>query len=117
MNITDLTIQQAAPLLATRELSPVELTQGCIEQVSQLDEQLRCFIQPTFEQAIQEARKAEKDIATGNYRGPLHGIPLALKDVFIAQGTRTTAGSPINIATPDMDSTVNQKRRLSCHRA
>jgi aspartyl-tRNA(Asn)/glutamyl-tRNA(Gln) amidotransferase subunit A len=93
MQLFELTIAQAADLIRRRKLSPVELTQAHLERIEHLDPQLNCFITPTAEQALQAAREAESAIYKGAYRGPLHGIPLALKDLYETAGTRTTAGS------------------------
>ncbi|MGE3984627.1 MAG: amidase [Dehalococcoidia bacterium] len=92
--LSRLTIAEAAPLIEKRQLSPVELTEACIARAKALDGELHAFITPTFETALQEARTAAEEIAAGKYRGPLHGIPLALKDLFETAGVRTTAASP-----------------------
>jgi aspartyl-tRNA(Asn)/glutamyl-tRNA(Gln) amidotransferase subunit A len=89
-----LSISEAAPLIAKRELSPVELTEACIARSQVLDTTLNAYITPTFDAALVEAKQAADEIAAGKYRGPLHGIPLALKDLFETAGVRTTAASP-----------------------
>jgi aspartyl-tRNA(Asn)/glutamyl-tRNA(Gln) amidotransferase subunit A len=91
--LTSLSIASAGELLAAGEISPVELTRVHLERIQQLDPQLNCFITLTPELALQQARQAEQEIRAGAYRGPLHGIPLALKDLFETAGVRTTAGS------------------------
>jgi aspartyl-tRNA(Asn)/glutamyl-tRNA(Gln) amidotransferase subunit A len=93
MDLTSLNLHKAAELLKTRQISPVELTQAQLARIAQLDPQLNCFITITPELALQQARQAEIEIGQGNYRGMLHGIPLALKDLYETQGIRTTAGS------------------------
>ena len=93
MELTDLTITEAASLIQRRQISPVELTRACLERIEQIDPQLNCFITLTAEPALEEARRAESAIQQGDYLGPLHGIPLALKDLFETRGIRTTAGS------------------------
>ncbi len=93
MHLTHLTLFQAAKLLARREISPLELTQACLDQIASRDIEINSFITLTAEQALAQARQAERDIGQGNYRGPLHGIPLALKDLYETAGVRTTAGS------------------------
>ncbi len=93
MELTSLNIYQAAQLLERKEISPVELTQAHLVRIQQLDDRLNAFITITPEQALQQARQAEQEIIGGNYKGPLHGIPLALKDLFETEGIRTTAGS------------------------
>jgi aspartyl-tRNA(Asn)/glutamyl-tRNA(Gln) amidotransferase subunit A len=83
----------AAAMLRRRTVSPVDLTQSCIRRVERLNPRLNAFITVTAETAIAEARLAEKEILAGRWRGPLHGIPIALKDLFDTAGLRTTAAS------------------------
>jgi aspartyl-tRNA(Asn)/glutamyl-tRNA(Gln) amidotransferase subunit A len=71
----------------------VELTRAHLERIDALDGQLNCFITRTAEQALARAQDAEAEILRGAYRGPLHGVPLALKDLYATRGVRTTAGS------------------------
>jgi aspartyl-tRNA(Asn)/glutamyl-tRNA(Gln) amidotransferase subunit A len=92
--LSRLTIAEAAPLIEKRQLSPVELTQACIDRSQTVETELHAFITPTFETALKEARTAADEIAAGRYRGPLHGIPLALKDLLDTAGVLTTAASP-----------------------
>jgi aspartyl-tRNA(Asn)/glutamyl-tRNA(Gln) amidotransferase subunit A len=93
MELTELTLAEAAELLAGREISPVELTQAHLERITALDGKLNCFISLIPEHALDQARQAEVEILQGDYRGALHGIPLALKDLYDVAGVRTTAGS------------------------
>ena len=86
---------EAASLIAARKLSPLELTDACITRAERLDPKLNAFFTRTFDSARQEAKAATDEIARGAYRGPLHGIPFALKDLFETAGVRTTAGSPL----------------------
>ncbi len=86
-------IIEASKHLRRREISPVELTQDCLQQIEKLNPTLNAFIIVTAESALAEARAAEQEIASGNWRGPLHGIPIALKDNIDIAGVRTTAGS------------------------
>jgi aspartyl-tRNA(Asn)/glutamyl-tRNA(Gln) amidotransferase subunit A len=90
-----LSIEELAPRLERRELSPVEVVEAALRRVEQLDGQLGAFITVTAEQARAEARQAEQEIGRGEYRGPLHGIPISLKDLYQTAGLRTTAGSKI----------------------
>ena len=92
-----LTIAEAAKLIASRKLSPVELTKAYLDRIGQLDDQLDAFITLTGERALQEARRAEDAISGGDYRGPLHGIPFALKDIYETAGILTTGHSKICI--------------------
>lgn len=93
MELTALTITEAAGLLARGEISPVELTQAFLRRIEELTRALNCFITLTADAALQSARQAEAEIRGGDYRGTLHGIPLALKDLYETRGVRTTAGS------------------------
>ncbi len=88
-----LTLTDAAEQIRTRRLSPVELTGQCVSRIESLNHVLNAFITITAEQALEQARQAEAEIAAGNYRGPLHGVPVGLKDLFDTAGIRTTAGS------------------------
>ena len=91
--LTSLTMAEAAKLLAGKEISPVELAQAHLNRIEQLNPRLNAYITLTGEQALQQARRAEKEIKRGEYRGPLQGIPLGLKDLFETKGVRTTGGS------------------------
>lgn len=91
-----LTISQAGPLIRDRQLSPVELVQAFLDRIDKVDSQLRSFVTLLPEQAMAQARNAEKEIIRGNYRGPLHGIPIGLKDLYDTKGIRTTAMSRVN---------------------
>ena len=94
--MTDLafmTITEAASRIATRDLSPVELTDALIKRAEALDTQINAYLLPTFEAARAEAKTAEAEIAKGGSKSPLHGIPYGLKDVYDAAGTPTTGHS------------------------
>ena len=90
-----LTIVQLAPLVRQRKLSPVELTRFIIERIELCQPRLNAFITIAADQALAQARRAEKEISGGVYHGPLHGIPISCKDIFYTHGIRTTAGSKI----------------------
>jgi len=94
-NLDYLTISEASRLLRQKKVSPVELTKAALERIEALNPRLNVFITVTAERALREARAAEREIAGGKYRGPLHGIPITLKDNICAAGVRTTAGSKI----------------------
>ena len=81
--------------IARRELSPVEVTRAHLARIARLDAKLNAFLTVTVDRALAEAAAAEREIAAGESRGPLHGVPLALKDLFDTAGVRTTAGSKI----------------------
>ena len=88
-----LTLTEAAEQIRNRRLSPLELTRHCLSRIEQLNPTLNAFIAVTADSALQDARRAEAEIAAGNWRGPLHGIPIGLKDLFDTAGVRTTAAS------------------------
>ena len=90
-----LSISEASQLLRERKTSPVELTQLCLQRIERVNPKLNAFITVTAESALDEARKAEAEIHKGGWRGPLQGVPLALKDLFDTAGVRTTAASAV----------------------
>jgi aspartyl-tRNA(Asn)/glutamyl-tRNA(Gln) amidotransferase subunit A len=90
-----LTIRDAGRLLQSRTVSPVELTRAFLQRIEQLDATLQSYITVLADRALSEARHAEAEILRGDYRGPLHGIPIALKDLYDTQGIRTTASSRV----------------------
>ena len=105
-----LTIASAGRLLRRRALSPVELTDAYLARIARLDPALRAFITVTGDLARQQARRAERGLARRQWRGPLHGIPLTLKDLYWTAGVRTTAGSRILAEfVPATDSTATAR--------
>src|SRR5213082_1428368 len=90
-----LTIAEAARLIQQRELSPVELVDSRLARIEKLDGKLHSFIRVLADSARAEARAAEAEIAGGNYRGPLHGIPIGLKDIYETAGVPTTGHSKV----------------------
>jgi len=88
-------IAETAEQLRKGELSPVELTKNCLAQIEKLNPTLNAFITVTGGLALAQARDAEAEIARGNWRGQLHGIPLAMKDLIDIAGVRTTAASAL----------------------
>ncbi len=88
-----LTLTEAAEQIRSCRLSPVELTRECLARIERLNPSLNAFITVTADLALEQARHAESEISAGNYRGPLHGIPIGLKDLFDTAGVRTTAAS------------------------
>ncbi len=112
-------IERAAPSLATiaerialRQVSPVEVTAAALDRLARYEPELNAFITTVPDAALAAARDAEAEIARGRYRGPLHGVPISLKDLFLTRGIRTTAGSRILADhVPEQDATV--VRRLA----
>lgn len=105
--LLDFDVAALAEKLRARELSPVELTEAYLARIEQLDARLRCYITVTADRARDAARRAEHEIAAGNWRGPFHGVPIALKDLCSTRGIRTTGGSKILAQhVPDFDCTV-----------
>jgi aspartyl-tRNA(Asn)/glutamyl-tRNA(Gln) amidotransferase subunit A len=102
-----LSATELAELIRTRGVSPVEATEAYLSRIEQVDPSLNAYITVTADQARAEARQAEAEIAAGHYRGPLHGVPVAVKDQFCTQGVLTTGGSSIlGEYVPDYDATV-----------
>jgi aspartyl-tRNA(Asn)/glutamyl-tRNA(Gln) amidotransferase subunit A len=102
-----LSATELAELIRTAEVSPVEATDAYLARIEQVDPSLNSYITVTADQARAEARQAEAEIAAGKYRGPLHGVPVAVKDQFCTQGVLTTGGSSIlEEYVPDYDATV-----------
>jgi aspartyl-tRNA(Asn)/glutamyl-tRNA(Gln) amidotransferase subunit A len=89
----ELTLVELAALIETRAVSPVEVVDALIRRVEQYDAQTRAFITPTFDLARQQAKAAEAEITAGRYRGPLHGIPFGLKDIYDTRGILTSGHS------------------------
>jgi aspartyl-tRNA(Asn)/glutamyl-tRNA(Gln) amidotransferase subunit A len=88
-------IAELAPRLAARELSPVEVTEASLARIEQLEPRLNAFITVMAESARAAARAAEAAIMAGDHLGPLHGIPVGIKDLYATQGVATTYGSPL----------------------
>ena len=105
-----LSATELAEMYRSGQVSPVEATEAYLSRIGQVDPALNSYITVTAEQARAEARRAEQEMAAGNYRGPLHGIPLAVKDQFCTAGISTTGGSEIlRDYVPDYDATVMAK--------
>jgi aspartyl-tRNA(Asn)/glutamyl-tRNA(Gln) amidotransferase subunit A len=100
-------IPEIGALYRSGNLSPVELTRLCLERTEALDPVLNAFITVTAEQAMLQAEQAERELHSGHDRGPLHGIPIALKDLIDTAGTRTTCASRIlRERVPDQDAAI-----------
>ncbi len=103
-----------AVLLRTRQLSPVELTEACLERIQAVNPTINVFLTVTAELARREARTAEARIMRGDYLGPLHGIPYAAKDLLCTKGIRTSCASRILADfVPDFDATVVERLRAA----
>ena len=89
----ELSISKASELIRNKKLSPVDLLEDHIKRVEAKDEHLNSFITRTFDRAMKQARICEQEITAGNWKGPLHGIPLAVKDLFYTKDIVTTIGS------------------------
>ena len=101
------TVGHLAPLIRSKEVSPVELTVAYLERIENLDKGLHAYVTVCSDEALAAARGAESQILRGQYFGPLHGIPVGVKDQFLTKGIRTTAGSKIYAdLIPEEDATV-----------
>ena len=111
-SLLQLSLAELSGRVRRREISPVEIVRETLERIDRLGPRLNSYITVTGEQAAAEARRAEGEIQKGNYRGPLHGLPIAVKDIFDTRGVRTTAGSKIlRDRVPDHDATVVARLR------
>ena len=107
-----LTVAEAAKLIKARKLSPVELIKACLERIHAFDPQLNAYITLTAESARREAKRAEREIARGDYRGALHGIPFGLKDIYNTKGILTSGHSKICIDNiPKEDAAATRRLR------
>ena len=98
------TIAQASRAIRHKQISPLELTQICLQRIEAINPKVNAFITLTADSALAEAQRATEDVMRGEWRGPLHGIPLAIKDLYDVRGAPTTAGSPLlkdNLARED----------------
>ncbi|NQW16166.1 MAG: amidase [Chloroflexi bacterium] len=103
-------IDELAPRIKSGEISPITLVENCLERIAAHNESLNSFLAVFEDQALADAQLADADISSGNWRGPLHGIPIGLKDLVDVAGTVTTGGSTIlkdNMASSD--ATITRK--------
>jgi len=106
-DLHDLTIADVATQIKAKQVSPVELTKLMLDRIEELNPRLVAYVTVSDDGARAAAKAAEAEILQGKYRGPLHGIPVSLKDNLATQGMRTTAGSKVLADwTPDFDATV-----------
>ena len=107
-----LSIAETAAMLRAKEISPVEVAQVYLDRIDAHDGRLRAYITVMREQALAQAREAERDIQAGRYIGPLHGIPVAVKDILYTRGVLTSAGSKVlSDHLPSDDSTIIERLR------
>jgi len=110
LDLEGLTIGEIAPLIRKKQISPLELTRRYLERIKTLNPVLNAYLAMTEEGALAAAKRAEREITKGNYRGPLHGIPFSIKDNIAVKGATTTAGSKIlSDWVPDFDATVVER--------
>jgi aspartyl-tRNA(Asn)/glutamyl-tRNA(Gln) amidotransferase subunit A len=106
------TIAELAAKIRAKEVSPVEVIRAQLDRIERLDSTLTAYLTVLSEPAMREASTAEGEITRGHYRGPLHGVPIAVKDLFDTQGVKTTAGSVIlKDYVPARDATVLARLR------
>src|SRR5689334_6731197 len=101
-----LELAEASLAVQKKEVSPVELTSACLERIERLNPKLNAFITVMDASALEDARKAEAEITRGEWKGPLHGIPLAVKDLIETAGVKTTAASAVlkdNVPSADAE--------------
>ena len=110
MNTSELPFLSAGDLsrlIQSKEVSPVEATEAYLDRIASLDHRFNSYLTVMREQALADAQQAEEDIASGQYKGPMHGVPVAVKDQFWSKGVRSTGGSRILADfVPDEDATV-----------
>ncbi|MDT8067332.1 MAG: amidase [Terriglobia bacterium] len=110
--LIQLSVGEAAAKLRAREVTSLDLTRACLDRIERWNPVLNAFITVTAESALQEAARADAEIARAQYRGALHGIPIALKDLIDTAGIRTTAASAVyGDRIPDRDATVVRRLR------
>ena len=109
-----LTIAELGRLIRSRQVSPTELTRSFLERIDRLDPTLGAFVTVMADTATAEAEAAEAEIAQGRYRGPMHGMPVAVKDIIYTEGVLTSAGSRVLADhVPEYDSTIVERLRGS----
>jgi aspartyl-tRNA(Asn)/glutamyl-tRNA(Gln) amidotransferase subunit A len=93
MELYELSLLEVAEKIRTKEVSPVEVTRSSLARLAEVESVLTAFVTTTPELALEQAKIAEQEIGDGNYRGPLHGIPLGVKDLYDTAGIKTTSSS------------------------
>ncbi|MBI4182648.1 MAG: amidase [Proteobacteria bacterium] len=108
--LENLTISEAAGRIKRKEISPVELTKALLARIEGLEKRLHAFIRVTPDQALRAARAAEKEVMAGRWRGPMHGIPYGLKDIFDTAGIPTTGHSKVAMTRVPKEDATTVKR-------
>jgi aspartyl-tRNA(Asn)/glutamyl-tRNA(Gln) amidotransferase subunit A len=112
--LNELSIGELAELIRRRDVSPVQVTQACLDRIAVVNDKVNAVVTLQQDTALAEARACEAEIAKGDYRGPLHGIPIAHKDLYLTQGLRSTAGSKLRQDfVPGEDATVVARYRAA----
>jgi aspartyl-tRNA(Asn)/glutamyl-tRNA(Gln) amidotransferase subunit A len=112
--LNELSIGELAELIRRRDVSPVEVTQACLDRIAAVNDKVNAVVTLQPDTALAEARGCEAEIAKGSYRGPLHGIPIAHKDLYLTKGLRSTAGSKLRQDfVPEADATVVAQYRAA----
>ena len=107
-----LELTEVAARIRERKLSPVELTKAALERIARLDKRLKSYASVTADLALAQAAKAEREVKAGRIRSPLHGVPIAVKDLCYTKGIATAAGMPIHRQfKPKFDATVVRRLR------
>ena len=111
-DLTSLTVAELGARIHSKQVSPVEVAEAFIARADALEPKVGAFVTRSTEQALDAAKQAEADIAAGNYRGPMHGIPVGVKDIYWTEGVRTTSGSRVYTDfVPDRDSAAVARLR------
>ena len=112
MSLHYLDLLEVSRRIAKREVSPVEVTEAMLRRIDDVDRSLKSYVHVTADTAMAQARAAEFEISNGRLRGPLHGVPIAIKDLFYVAGVKTAAGMPLRRDfIPSTDSTVVKRLR------
>lgn len=111
-DLTEMGLVEAAALIAAQKLSPVEITEACLERISALDGKVNAVLRLLPERAMAAAKQAETEAAAGKLRGPLHGVPYALKDIIDLEGVPTTGHSQVLADAPPAAANATVAARL-----
>jgi aspartyl-tRNA(Asn)/glutamyl-tRNA(Gln) amidotransferase subunit A len=113
-SVSELDLDEASQLIRSKKVSPVELTRECLNRIELLNPKLNAFITVTADSALAEAREAEAEIQRDHWKGPLHGIPIALKDLVDTAGVHTTAASGLfKVRIPNQDAEIVRRLKAA----